>query len=152
MGEEKVDYDDPVVEANWIKERREEVLQYLEIEGVIHGGVGEDPDYCCAPHASIWRVMNNIHPERIGLWAICGDLPTDIVSSDDARDVREVLAHFSRSWSEVAACMKAGKKHPTITIGPAEKWKELAPILEERTRILAAIAGDDSLWEEEEEE
>lgn len=65
--------------------------------------------------------------------------------------MREVLAHFSRSWVEVAAYMKAGKKHPTITIGPADKWKAFAPILEERARILAEISGDDSFWEEEEQ-
>jgi len=150
MGNDELDYDDPEVEANWISARRNEVIRYLELEGISHGGVDDEPDYYVAPHASVWRVTDSTHKDRIAFWVICGDLPTDRVSADEAHDAREVLAHFGRSWAEVAACMKAGKKHPAITIGTPDEWEQLGPILEDLAETLSEISGDDALWEEQE--
>jgi hypothetical protein len=152
MSNDELNYDDPEVVQNWINDQKKCVLDFLREEGASHGGVPDEPDYCVAPHVAVWRVFNPNNVNSIGFWVISGDLPTDYVSSDDAHDVREVLGHFGRLWKEVAEYMTAGKKHPTVTIGPPEKWQELAPLLEERAEILCSLAENDECWEEEDEE
>lgn len=150
------DYDDPEILAEWLEEQREHVVEYLANEEAtfdcIEYCVPDEPDFDVAPYLAVWPVMHPDNPDYVQYWVISGDLPTDYVSSRDAADAREVLLHFSESWAEVAACMRVGQEHPSITMAPPEMWPTLAPLLEARSEILREYAEDDSIWEEEEEE
>lgn len=156
MKHEPDEYDDPEILEEWLEEQREHVLEYLAGEGVAFQDIEDclpaEPDFCVAPYIAVWPVLQPLNPNYIAYWVISGDLPTDYVSGDDASDAREVLAHFSESWKEVAACMRAGEKHPTITMGPPEMWPKMAPLLEARSEILKKYVEDEDLWEEYEED
>lgn len=149
------DYDDPEIFEEWLEEQREHVLAYLAAEGAAFDGIEEcipdEPDFGVAPFLAVWPVLRPDNLDEVGYWVISGDLPTDYVSSDDAADAREVLLYFSKSWAEVAACMKTGEKHPDIAMPPPEMWPTLAPLLESRAEILRQYAEDDEIWEEDEE-
>lgn len=147
ISDDDADYDDPAVKAKWARQQRAAVIEYFLGEGVSHGDIPHSPDFCIAPYVSVWRVLNSEDPDDVGFWAIAGDLPTDYVSSNDARDAREVLRHFAQNWHEVAQCMERREPHPDIEIGSPEEWPELAPLLESRAQALQAMADDDDLWE-----
>jgi hypothetical protein len=125
---------------------RDEVLAYFERHGVNHGGLPEQPAWYVAPYVAVWAVRSGQAPASTGWFAIAGDLPTDYVSSLDARDARSALQHFSRLWHEVADCMARGVQHPECRIGSPESWPELHDLLRRRADLLGEFASDDRVW------
>src|SRR6266511_3109378 len=91
-------YDDPAVEASWLKDEHERVLAYLERQGVSHGGVPDRPDWFVAPYLAVWRVGSLKAPGAIGWWVASGDIPIDCISSEGAPGPREALVEFSEQW------------------------------------------------------
>jgi hypothetical protein len=141
------DYDDPKIEAEWLAERRQRILGYLEEEGVQHGGVASDPEWFLAPYVSIWIVESKTRPGAIGWWAISGDLPTDYLSGGDAADARIAMSAFARRWREVSSYMLRGERHPTVSIGPPGREREFGDILNRRAGILEDWANDNEMWQ-----
>ena len=139
-------YDDPAVEEQWCHQRRAQVLEYLEREGVKHGRVGEWPAWHVAPYVSIWAIESLKAPEWVGWWVICGDLPTDYVSAHDIRHPRDAVRAIAKRWREVVPYMERGEDHPELKVGDPERRAELAPLLRARANLLAGWAGDDRVW------
>src|SRR5690242_10700557 len=96
------DYDDPQLEAQWVAEQRENVMSYLQSEGVQHGGVAAEAEWFLAPYVSVWIARSMKKPDTVGWWVISGDLPTDYLSGNEASDVRTALAAFAARWNEVS--------------------------------------------------
>lgn len=144
------EYDDPAVEAQWLKERRDQITEYLRGQGLRHGRIGQEPAWFMAPYVSIWAIESLNSPGKIGWWAIAGDLPTDYVSSSDARDPRGAMIAIASRWREVSHFMARGEKHPTCSIGTEANAAELAPLLSSRAELLLEIANDQDAWEHNE--
>lgn len=142
------DYDDPVMERHWCDACRQQVIDYLESQGLIHGEVGEWPAWHVAPYVSVWAVESLVRPRWVGWWVICGDLPTDYVSADSIKHPRQAMQAIAERWKELSEYMARGEEYPGITLGPPETWPELAPLLRTRSELLTQFAEDDSLWEE----
>jgi len=142
------DYDDPAVEEQWCNERRREVIAYLESQGIDHGRVAEWPAWHVAPYVSIWAVESRNRPESIGWWVICGDLPTDYVSSHGIAHPREAMRAIADRWNKLVPFLERGEEHPEWTVGTPERRAELAPLLGARGKLLAEWADDDSMWVE----
>lgn len=140
------DYDDPAVEERWCEERRAQVVAYLKQQGVKHGRVGEWPAWHIAPYASLWAIESAAQPDWVGWWVVCGDLPTDYISSAKAEHPRDALRAIAQRWVEVSAGMQRGETHPTIKIGHPGDQAELAPLLQRRGGILLSWANDDQCW------
>ena len=140
------EYDDPRRLASWLDEQRRVVLDYLERQETRHGGVPSEPFWFVAPHVSLWPVTSGAHPGAIGWWAIAGDLPTDYLSSRDARDARSAMRAFGSRWAAAATSMARGERPSGFAIGEPSVWPKLAPILASRAQILEAWASDDELW------
>lgn len=143
-----IDYNDIVVEETWCNSRREEVIEYLQAQQVIHGAVGEWPAWHVAPYVSIWAIESKINPGWIGWWVISGDLPTDYISADSIKHPREALLAFSNRWREMASYMERGELYPAIKIGPPESWPMLIPLLNSRAKTLYEWANDEEMWYE----
>ncbi|MEQ1891600.1 MAG: DUF4826 family protein [Planctomycetota bacterium] len=150
MGRPKKKSDDPdeATEAAWCNERRKEVLAYLRSEGLRHGRVGVWPAWHVWPYVSLWAIESRVARDRIGWWAVSGDLPTDYVSADGVVHPREALRAIASLWREAAGCMKRGEPHPQLPIGERGDWRKLAPLLLSRAQLFESFANDDSLWEE----
>ena len=80
---------------------------------------------------------------------ICGDLPTDYISAATIKHPRDAVRGIAERWMEVAAYMKRGEAHPTVTIGPPEMQSELGLLLKKRAVLLLEWTQDDTLWEPE---
>ena len=108
----KPDYDDPDVEERWCCEQQKIVADYLRSQKVKHGRIGEWPAWHVAPYASIWAIESLARPECIGWWVICGDLPTDYISSADVeppQHPRKAMRVFAQNWLEVVNAWKDGQ-------------------------------------------
>ena len=147
----KPDYDDPDVEERWCSEQRGVVADYLRLQKVRHGRIGEWPAWHIAPYVSIWAIESLARPEWIGWWVICGDLPTDYISSADVeppQHPRKAIRVFAQHWLDVVEAWRDGREPENTRIGDPSSREELGPPLETRARLLMEWAADDSLWEE----
>lgn len=99
-----------------------------------------------APYVSIWAVESSAHQDRLAWWVICGDLPTDYLSGNDAKDPREAVRAIAVRWSEISQFMIRGEPHPSVQLGKPETWPELGPLLEARAKILSTWVENDSIW------
>lgn len=133
-------------EYRWCQERRAEVAEYLRRERAPHGGISKKPVWLIIPYVSLWAIGSATASESIGWWVICGDLPTDYVSTQQAVDPREALRAFAARWREVAHYMSRGDRHPAIEIGQPAMWPKLAPLLKIRTELLTSSIDDERLW------
>jgi hypothetical protein len=140
-------YDDPLVEANWLREQQASVEAYLSSQKVAHGGVADAPAWFVAPYLAIWTVVSLKSPPSTGWWVVSGDVPTDYLSSTEVRDAREAVRAFSERWDDLAARMDRGESHPTIQVGDPGVSSELAPLLRARAKLLARFAGDEACWD-----
>ena len=139
--DQKPSIDDPD-EAAWAAAQRKRVVEYLASQRVDHGGVSLEPRWFLSPYVAVWAVRSNANPDRIGWWAISGDLPTDYISCTDERDDADVLRSFASQWKEAAAQMAAGQQVPGYRIGPPGGEKELATLLLSRAEVLEDFAND----------
>lgn len=142
------DYEDPATEKQWCLDRRTQVIEYLEHEKVNHGEVADWPAWHVAPYVSLWAVESKKIFGLVDLWVICGDMPTDYISSEAIKHPREALEAFSKRWAKLSSLMCKGERDPSITIGSPENWQELAPLLKVRAEILDEWSRDASLWDE----
>jgi len=146
------DYDDPSVEEEWVLSTRKEVETFLRNHSVEHGEVGEWPAWHVAPMTSIWAIESKICPGAVGRCVIAGDHPTDYVSANGVRPPRAAPAGLRARSREVVQHMNQGTPHPTIRLGNASNWSDLAELLEPRTELLEKWANDSSLWDYDEAE
>jgi len=143
-----MDYDDPKVEERWCSERRSDVAAYLTAERVTHGRIGEWPAWHLAPHVSIWAIESHAKPGWVGWWVICGDLPTDIVSSASVKHPREAMLAFATRWRSAAELMASGQSSAEFSVGSPAEWPSLAPLLAARSALLQDLATDTGVWDE----
>ncbi len=141
------DYDDVTVESQWLQEQRRHVAEYLAQESIRHGEIAEKPAWFVAPYVSIWTVYG-VSADAPGLWVICGDLPADFLSAEDARDARQAMRVFVSRWRHLSDCMIRDELHPTLRIGRPQGQRELGELLQKRADTLQEWADDDSIWRE----
>ena len=145
------DYDNAEIEDKWCEEQRKTVSAYLKKQGVKHGQIGEWPAWHVAPYVSIWAIESFKKRMWIGRWVICGDLPTDYISSSDIeppQHPRKALNVIASNWLRYVEDWKKGKEQKECHIGGSGSFAELAPLLTQRAKLLREWAEDDSLWEE----
>lgn len=129
-------------ESAWVTTQRQRVVQYLASQQVQHAGVSLEPRWFLSPYVAGWAVRSKANPDRIGWWAISGDLPTDYITCTHEQDSADVLLSLSRDWKEAAAQMSKGVSPPGCQIGPPGHEKELAPLLLSRANILEKFANE----------
>jgi Domain of unknown function (DUF4826) len=147
MSEERIDYDDPEVEAAWCDERRAIVVDYLRKQQVAHGRIGGSPAWHIAPYVSVWAIESGKTPDATGWWVISGDLPTDYLSGFEAHDPRKVVRAFGLRWQAAAREMSRGNEPLDMQIGNTpEERKHLSPMLMSRAELLIDFANRDEIW------
>jgi hypothetical protein len=148
----KPDYDDPKAEQRWCNEQRAIVADFLQAQKVEHRRIGEWPAWHVAPIASIWAIESLACPEAIGWWVICGDLPTDYVSSADVeppQHPRKAMRAIAHRWLKMVDAWRNGRECEDTYIAGPHSHQELALLLESRAKLLSEWADDDTLWEHE---
>lgn len=146
----KPNYVDPEVENHWCCEQQKIVADYLRFQKVQHGRIGEWPAWHIAPYVSIWAIESKSRAESIGWWVICGDLPTDYISSAEVKPPqhpRKAMRVFAQNWMELVKARKDGREINRMRIGDPSSHEMLGSLLEARVRLLVEFSDDDSLWE-----
>jgi hypothetical protein len=128
-------------DAAWVAAQREFVVAYLAQQHVEHGGVSREPRWFLAPYVAAWAIRSRVNPDRVGWWAMSGDLPTDYMTCSHENDAGDVLIAFSKLWKAAAECMAVGKQLDNCIIGDPGLAKELAPLLASRGELLQEFAN-----------
>jgi len=148
-GPEMPDHDDPAAEEARCEEQRSHVEASLKDQDAGHGRIGEWPAWHVAPYVSVWAVESKARPEWVGWWVICGDLPTDYISSAGIRCPRDAVRAIAKEWLELAGYMERGEPHGDSRLGRPEDWPSLAPLLRRRAELLITYAKTDAAWDED---
>jgi hypothetical protein len=125
-------------ESAWAADQRKLVEHYLQVQGCDHGGVSLEPRWYLPPYLAVWAIRSKSHPDRVGWWAISGDVPTDYMTATrELRGTADVLAAFGAQWSRAAEKMSRGEY---AGIGKRENIAELAPLLHSRAESLHELS------------
>jgi hypothetical protein len=143
-----MDSDDvPTIEdqedAEWVAAQRQKVIDYLVMQRVEHYGVSLEPRWFLSPYLAVWAIRSRANPDRVGWWAISGDVPTDYITCLHEQDSGDVLTGFAKVWKAAAAKMATGEQLENFKIGDGNpaRAKELAPLLLKRAEMLEEIAS-----------
>jgi len=141
------DYDNPKVEAHWLREQRAIVEKYLHGEEIRLVGVMENPIWFIAPYVALWKTSELNSGKQKDLWVISGDLPTDYVELSSVQPPREALLCFAKHWKAMSKEMLKGNFPKSWRTGRLEDQKDLGDLLERRANILLDWAADDQMWQ-----
>lgn len=134
--------------AQWNRSKREQVISYLEKEGIAATQVGSWPAFEVAPHFGIWCVESKKQKGKIGWWVFGGDCPTDYVSEDGHCHPRAALGNLVTKWKGYIPYMKAGHQPADVKFGDGSNIKELGDLLEARIAIYEEWLADDQMWDD----
>ena len=133
-------------EVQWCAQRRCQVSDYLAREGVTHGVIGDWPAWHVFPCVSLWAIESVRSPGWVDWWVICGDLPTDYVSSAGLKDPRSAVGAIAQHWLEAIPYLQRGQQPPDCSLGRGGNCAELASLLQSRADLLARWVADDAVW------
>jgi hypothetical protein len=139
--DEATTIDDPE-EAAWVARQRDVVLDYLARERCEHNGVSQEPRWFVSPYVAVWAVRSKANPDRVGWWAVSGDLPTDYITASDQKSTGDVLISFAKQWRTAAVRMTRGEHADDYLVGDPSQAKSLAPLLLKRAELLQQFGED----------
>jgi hypothetical protein len=130
-------------EAAWVVAQRQVVADYLVGQCLQHSGVSLEPRWFLSPYLAVWAIRSRAYPDRVGWWAVSGDVPTDYVTCQDEQDPGDVLIAFSKVWKAAAKKMAVGEQLEDYIIGGRDpaRAKELALLLLKRAEMLEELAA-----------
>lgn len=140
-------------ETAWIAAERQKIITYLAQQQCQHGPISPRPALHLDDCFAIWAIPSPSTADRIGWWAISGDLPTDYMSSASSAEVhpRAAMRYFATQWLLIADAMAAGKPREgdgAYMMGTPDEWPRLEPMLRSRAELLRDLAEDPTLWQE----
>lgn len=128
-----------VAESQWAREQFQKANRFLAEKGIIPNKVLVAESRYFAPYVAVWKIATT-RPSKTVYWVISGDLPTDLVAADVAKDAREVLRHFSLAWQLKAEnLIQNGLRDNT--------QKQYAGLLISRAESLFAMYQDEKVWQ-----
>ena len=133
-------------DADWVAAVRMRVEDYLTRENVDHFGVAEWPEFYVSPYLALWSVQSKAAPGKVGWWVISGDVPTDYITSCNAKSPRAALFEIIALWTKASNEMIQGKQSPDYKLGNPKDWPKLGELLRKRVDILQSFASDDEFW------
>ncbi|MCE2573741.1 DUF4826 family protein [Motilimonas eburnea] len=132
---------------SWVGSQRSNVLEYLELNGLVSPTLAEWPAFDVAPHFAIWAIESKEQPGAVGWWAFSGDCPTDYVSESGDCHPRSALRDLLKAWKSYLPYLKEGRQPENTSFGKDSDFKRLANLLESRIEILDNWLTDDEVWE-----
>ena len=140
-------YEDPAVVEAFCGECRGKLERKLATDGIIHGGIVEEPLSYAPDIACVWAILR-ANSSDTEWWALSGDVPTTYLPAADYPDPRAFLHAVSAHMRAVAEALETGDPPPELTIGAPKDWPHLIPMLEWRADLLERWADDDDAWED----
>ena len=118
----------------WLRDKYQVATKFLADKGMVTTSVSDADSRYIIPLMSVWK-LNLI--DKSSVWVIAGDLPTDYIEENVAKDAREAVRHFSYKWQ-----MQADQ----LLQAPSNEQHEFANILIHRAESLYNIFTKDEIW------
>lgn len=134
-------------DSGWTRKTLDRAVEDITSLGVFDGAVVEARAVWSSPGKfMIGQIRVAKEPDTFR-WIICGDLPTDHVSSGVASTAREALKHFSLKWHLDAARYADPAARRKFGLDETMDWKRMTSQLVAKAEELYELAEDDRLWQ-----
>ncbi|QSX32059.1 DUF4826 family protein [Shewanella avicenniae] len=124
----------------WVREQYQKANKFLAEKGIIPTKVITAESRYLAPYVAVWKLEAN-HPTKATYWVISGDLPTDVINVNAAKDARDVIRHFSLAWQ-----LKAENLIQSGAVKD-ETQRQFANLLISRAQSLFQLHEQEALWQ-----
>jgi len=91
--------------TEWVRSEFQKANKHLAEKGVLYESVILDDCRYLAPLVAIWKIKAR---DGKKFWVISGEVPSDFVSIDVAKNAQDVLKHFSLQWQLQAENLMQG--------------------------------------------
>ncbi|RUO41115.1 DUF4826 domain-containing protein [Pseudidiomarina aestuarii] len=125
----------------WVREHFQKANKYLAEQGIIVDRVLTKRCRYLVPLVAVWRLTTQDKKE---IWAINGDVPSDVVSAKVAETARDALKHFALQWQLRAEGIV---QDPEASKDPEQQ--RYASFLVGRAESLYEMTEQDDLWKDE---
>lgn len=141
----------------WLSQQHQAVLAHMQQHQVPFASLPEWPEWECAPYLALWGAEDANDAGYVGYWILAGDcsgsqsqpVPFDHLRADEYAEPREALAAFAKRWLQLASLAKAGQSWNGSPQLPALSLAQQAQQLSRQAQLLAQLAADDELWQDE---
>jgi len=131
-------------EKKWLQQEHGKVLEYASRNALELSGIVQQSSAILPPAVAIWFIESKTNSQ--GFWIISGDLPTDHIVGDNAKNAREAIKHFTLRWQLKAENILKELEQETSATEGSNTRKEFAEILISRAEGLYQLADRDDLW------
>lgn len=133
--------------SEWTREILDKAVQDIERLGIF-------PDELVEARA-VWSLPEKVMIGQVRVanepasfrWFICGDLPTDHISSSAASNAREALRHFSLKWQLDAERYGDPATRRAHSLDETKDWERMTKQLIAKAEELYEMTEDDRLWQ-----
>lgn len=123
--------------AVWFNSQVQRASQYLANQGVTIAKVDQDKSTYVAP---LFAILSIRSADKKRFWVIVGDLPTDFIPVNTAKDARQALRHFALHWQLKAEQM--------IQAGLRDKiQRDYAQLLVTKSEAIYPFIDNSSIWQ-----
>lgn len=124
-------------QRNWIREQFQKANAYLVEKGIMTDRILTKESRYLVPYIAVWKFSVQGTTEKA--WAISGDVPTDHISANGAKDARDALRYFCYRWQYKAEQIMQNEE-------ANETEKEFASLLVKNAEKFYPLTEDDKLW------
>ncbi|KFZ38511.1 hypothetical protein HR45_03525 [Shewanella mangrovi] len=124
----------------WTREQFQKANKFLAEKGIIPNKVNTSESRYLAPYVAVWK-LESTQPTKASYWVISGDLPTDMIGANAAKDARDVIRHFSLAWQ-----LKAENLIQSGAVRD-ETQRKFANLLIARAQSLFQLHEQEQLWQ-----
>jgi len=132
----------------WMRTRLDAAVEEIMRLGAIDDELVEARAVWTLPYKVMIGQVREANEQTTFRWLICGDLPTDHISSAAASTPREALKYFSLKWQMDAARYADPATRKSHELDESHDWSQLSDKLVAKAEELHAMAEDESLWRE----
>lgn len=136
--QKEIDFD------QWTKEEYGNALSYCSRNDLNVSNLNQPESAILPPLVAIWLFDSKTNKEKY--WVISGDLPSDHIPGNVAKNAREALRHIVLRWQLKADKIMNKLADNSPKLVDHDKQAEFAKILSERAGNLFDMAENDDLW------
>jgi hypothetical protein len=133
--------------SGWIRDTLDKAVHEITTLGVITDELVEARPVWSVPYKVMIGQVRVANEPGSFRWIICGDLPTDHISSTVAGNAREALRHFSLKWQLDASRYEDPATRKAFGLDENVNWSLHTERLIAKAEELYAMAENESLWQ-----
>lgn len=120
----------------WVRSKFQEANKYLAEQGIISDQILSKESRYLVPYIAVWKFTTH---DKLKIWVINGDVPTDMVNEKVAQNAREALRHFSLNWQFKAESILQSEQ-------PSQEQRNYANYLINRAENVYQLYEQEGLW------